>query len=218
MNTMENMKKRNNLNNLSPQQLKTLTDIKDFLNLSEGQIIEYIYSGNEVLFKSDIRYLIQKGILEKIKQAKAYYITKKGSWLVAGLTGDTHIYNKLIRSRYEELSHDMFIYSAFKHLENQLKSEGKTITRYRTIRQMKSEDMKIYGRMRTVYPNLYVEYANESTGVKNCINIVLCLSSTDAEILKKSSLPNVVWYTHKESRKSKILRLVENADVNIIQK
>ena len=218
MNTMENMKKRNSLNSLSPQQLKTLRDIKDFLNLSESQIIEHIYSGNEVLFKSDIRYLIEKGVLAKIRSARAYYITKMGSWIVSGLTGDALIYNRVVRSKFQELSHDMFIYSAFKHLENQLKSEGKTITNYKAIRQMKAENMKIYGKTHTVYPNLYVEYVNEGTGQKKCINIVISLSSADAEILKKSTLPNVVWYTQRESQKSKILQLIENANVNVIQK
>jgi hypothetical protein len=217
MKTMDS-KKRNSLNNLSPLQVKALMDIKDFLNLKAEQILEHIYSGNAALFNREIKYLVGKEILAKMVPYRAYCISKTGSWLVSALSGDTSICNRLIHSEFADLRRDMLVYSAFKHLEKRLKEAGNTVTSYRTARQLKAEDTKIFGGMRPVYPSLYIEYVNESTGAKGCVNLMLCLGGKTVEILNKAALPNLVWYTNRESRRDRIARLVYSDDVNIVRK
>ncbi|MCX7959225.1 MAG: hypothetical protein N3B13_09275, partial [Deltaproteobacteria bacterium] len=80
--------KKRSLLCLTSEQNRLIEDLKDFLNLSGSQILKYIYQGNEVLYKSDIRYLIEKDILIKDKISDTYILTKSGTKFAAGLTGE----------------------------------------------------------------------------------------------------------------------------------
>lgn len=117
--------KKRSLDHLTVEQRKTIEDIKDFFNLSGSQILKFIYKGNEKIFKSDMEYLLKKGIFERDLIRDVYILSKAGTKLAAELTGDSNIFGSKIHSRQEELRHDLLIYSAFKDMEAELKSKGK---------------------------------------------------------------------------------------------
>lgn len=90
---------------LTEEQKKTVADIKDFLNLTGSQILKYIYNSNEVLYRSDMRYLLKKDILAKDSVYNVFVLTRKGTCLTSDLTGDHNIFSSKIFSRREELKH-----------------------------------------------------------------------------------------------------------------
>lgn len=210
--------KKHSADCLTAEQRKIICDMKDFLNLTGKQILKHIYKGNETLFKSDIRYLLDKGILQKDKVTDTYILSPNGTRLAAGLTGDNNIFNSKIYSRREELRHDILIYSAFKDLEMELEKAGNKILSIKTDRKLRSEDMKKHNRMRTDYPDLQVEYISEKSGEIRVLNIEVDTGYSEKVIRSKiSAVPNLVWYTDSQRQQEKVLRIAKNILVKVIK-
>lgn len=201
---------------LTAEQKKTVTDIKDFLNLTGSQILRYIYNGNETLYKADMRYLLEKDILVKDSIYEIFVLTKKGTCLASDLTGDHNIFKSKIYSRREELKHDVLIYTAYKDMEKQLVDAGKSIVSIKTDRVMRSEDMKANNRMNEDYPDLRIDYMNKETGEKGFVNIEVDVGYSENVISQKLRIPNLRWYTNRQSQKEKVLRKAKYMQVKII--
>lgn len=217
MDHVKSHSKKHSLKFLTIEQNKLIEDMKDFLNLTGHQITKYIYNNNEVLFNSDIRYLLEKGILVKDKISDTYILTKEGTKFATGLTGDNNVFNSKLHSRREELKHDLLIYTAFKDTEKELIASGNTVLSVKTDRKLKSEDMKNNNTMRKVYPDLQIEYVNEATKEKGLINIEVDIGYSEKVIAKKTAgIPFLRWYTTSENQKEKVLKKARNMYVKII--
>lgn len=201
---------------ITVEQKKTIADIKDFLNLTGSQILKYIYNGNEILYRSDMRYLLEKGILEKDSVYEVFVLTRKGTCLASDLTGDHKIFSSKIYSRREELKHDVLIYTAYKDMEKQLVDAGKVIISIKTDRILRSEDMKEHNRMNEDYPDLRVEYEDKKTGEKGFVNIEVDVGYSEKVIEKKLKIPNLRWYTNRQRQKEKVLKKAKYMAVKII--
>jgi len=201
---------------LTAEQKKIICDLKDFLNLSGSQILKHIYNGNEKLYRSDMQYLLNKGIIKKDRRLDIYVFTKQGRKLAADLTGDHNIFNSKIYSRREELRHDVLIYSAFKDAEKELKDKGKVITSYKTDRHLRSEDVKNIGVTAGDYPDLHIEYKDEKTGEKGSMNIEVDVGYSEKVIAQKLKIPNLRWYTNSQRQKEKVLKKARYMKVKII--
>jgi predicted transcriptional regulator len=201
---------------LTAEQKKTITDIKDFLNLTGSQILKYIYSGNEVLYKADMRYLLEKDILAKDSVYEIFVLTKKGSCLASDLTGDHNIFSSKIYSRREELKHDVLIYTAYKDMEKQLTDAGKAVSSIKTDRVLRSEDMKEHNRMNEDYPDLRIDYEDKETGEKGFVNIEVDVGYSEKVIAQKLRIPNLRWYTNHRNQREKVLKKARYMQVKII--
>lgn len=201
---------------LTLEQKKTVTDIKDFLNLTGSQILKYIYSGNEVLYKADMQYLLEKDILAKDSVYEVFVLTKKGTCLASDLTGDHNIFSSKIYSRREELKHDILIYTAYKDMEKQLTDAGKAITSIKTDRVLRSKDMKEHNRMNEDYPDLRIDYEDKGTGEKGFVNIEVDVGYSEKVIAQKLRIPNLRWYTNRRNQKEKVLKKARYMQVKII--
>lgn len=201
---------------LTIEQRKTVADIKDFLNLTGSQILKYIYNGNEVLYRSDIRYLLEKDILVKDSVYEVFVLTRKGTCLASDLMGDHNIFSSKIFSRREELKHDVLIYTAYKDMEKQLTDTGKAIISIKTDRVLRSKDMKEHNRMSKDYPDLRINYEDEKTGEKGFINIEVDVGYSEKVIAQKLRIPNLRWYTNRQSQKEKVLKKAKYMEVKII--
>jgi hypothetical protein len=201
---------------LTMEQRRTVTDIKDFLNLTGSQILKYIYNGYEVLYRSDMRYLLEKDILMKDSVYEVFVLTKKGTCLASDLTGDHNIFNSKIYSRREELKHDVLIYTAYKDMEKQLDDAGKVVISIKTDRVLRSEDMKKHNRMNEDYPDLRVDYEDKKTGEKGFVNIEVDVGYSEKVIVQKLRMPNLRWYTNRKNQKEKVLKKAKYMEVKII--
>ncbi|MEM1724167.1 MAG: hypothetical protein QXW71_00100 [Thermoplasmata archaeon] len=207
--------RRHSLDCLTAEQKTVLRDLKDFLNITQEQMLKYIYNGNEKIFRSDINYLINKKIIQKHHNG-IYVLTTQGTTLTAELTGDERIFRSKILSRPEEMRHDVLIYTAFKELEKELISQGKKITAIKNERQLKSEDMITFGKEREQYPDLYIEFADEKTGDKDFRNIEIDICYDDLTIKSKLSINKLIWFTASKRQKEKVLKKAKYMDVRII--
>ena len=209
--------KHKSLTCLTAEQKKAIIDIKDFFNLSGNQILKHIYSGNETLFKSDMRYLLDKDIVSKDKRNNIYFFTNKGKKFASELTGDEVVYGSKILKRRAELRHDVLIYSAFKDAEKELSSQGKTIISYKTDRKLRSEDMKNNGTLKGEYPDLHIIFKDEKTGTEGFINLEIDVGYSEKDIQRKLTIPNLRWYTPSEKQKEKVLKKARYMKVKIIE-
>lgn len=208
--------KRHSILCLTVEQKKVIADMKDFLNLSGSQILKYIYCNNEALYQSDLRYLIDKNILQKDSRYDIYVLTKQGKKLASELTGDHNIFDSKISTRREELRHDVMVYSAFKDLEKDLLNDGKVIVSYMTDRQLRSEDMKKNSTLSGEYPDIHITYKDEKTGEQGFVNVEVDVGYSSKEIQKKLMIPHLRWYTSSERQKEKVLKKARYMDVRII--
>lgn len=208
--------KQHSLLCLTAEQKKVITDMKDFLNLSGSQILKNIYNGNEIQFRSDLRYMLDKDILKKDRRYDIYVFTAHGKKLASELTGDHNIFDSKISTRREELRHDVMVYSAFKNLEENLLNEGKVIVSYMTDRQLRSADMKKNNTLAGEYPDVHVVYRDEKTGGQGFINLEVDVGYNSKEIQQKLKIPNLRWYTNSEKQREKVLKKARYMDVRII--
>jgi len=207
---------RRSLDCLTVEQKQTISDMKDFLNLSGAQIIKYIYKGNRSLFKGDITYLINKGIIQKDKINDVYYFTRQGTKFASELTGDPKVFKSKILSRREEVRHDLLVYNAYQETKRKLEEEGKRIVLINTDRTMRSEAMISSSQMQGEYSDLYVEFEDEKTGEKGFVNIEADVGYSDAEINKKLLIKNLLWFTNSEKQRDKVLKKARYLYVKII--
>ena len=208
--------KQHSLLCLTAEQKKVIADMKDFLNLSGSQILKHIYNGNEIQYRSDLRYLLDKDILKKDRRYDIYVFTSHGKKLASELTGDHNIFDSKISTRREELRHDVMVYSAFKDLEKDLLNEGKVIVSYMTDRQLRSEDMKKNNTLAGEYPDVHVVYRHEKTGEQGFVNLEVDVGYSSKEIQQKLAISNLRWYTNSEKQKEKVLKKARYMDIKII--
>lgn len=212
----KNHSKQHSLLCLTAEQKKVISDMKDFLNLSGSQILKHIYNSNEIQYRSDLRYLLDKDILKKDRRHDIYVFTAHGKKLASELTGDHNIFDSKISTRREELRHDVMVYSAFKDLEKDLLNESKVIVSYMTDRQLRSEDMKKNNTLAGEYPDVHVVYKDEKTGEQGFVNLEVDVGYSNKEIQQKLKIPNLRWYTNSEKQREKVLRKARYMNVKII--
>lgn len=150
--------------NLTRQQQLVLIDMRLFLNLTQSQIIKYIYEGNAELAKSDLKTLLEKQILIKDSAWNVYVLGKAGVKLSNQKNPEAVRYKTKLFSRREEVGHDVLVYTAYKELEKEMLKEGKRILSIKNDRQLRSEDAKKFGAMTGSYPDLRVTYLDPKTG------------------------------------------------------
>jgi len=201
---------------LTEGQKKTVSDLKDFLNISGSQILKHIYDNDRKLYESDVRYLIDKEIIKKDKRHDIYVLTPKGIKLASELTGDHDVFKSKIYSRREELRHDTLLYSAYKDVEKELSEQGKIITAIKTDRKLRSEDMKNKNAIAGEYPDLRVEYKDKKTGEHGFLNVEIDLGYSENEIGKKLGIQNLIWFTNSKRQRDKALKKARYLEVRII--
>lgn len=135
-----------------------------FLNLTQSQIIKYIYDGNAELAKSDLKVLVEKQILVKDSAWNVYVLGKAGVKLTNQLNPEAVRYKTKLFSRREEVGHDVLVYTAYKELEKELLQEDKQILSIKNDRQLRSDDAKKVGAMTGSYPDLRIFYMDPKTG------------------------------------------------------
>ncbi len=151
---------------LTREQQQVIQDMRLFLNLTQSQIIKFIYHGDTDLAKSDLKYLLEKQILVKDDAWNVYVLGKSGIKLSNDISPDAIRYKTKLFSRREEVGHDVLVYTAFKELEKELLREGKQIVSIKNDRQLRSEDAKKFGAMVGSYPDLRVAYIDPRTGLE----------------------------------------------------
>lgn len=128
-------------------------DIGSFGQLTENQIINYIYNGRNDLFKIDLEDLKRKGLVEiekfnlkHIGEQNIITLTSKGRAVAEMNTGKDRIATKDKLNKEGELAHDLYVYDTVKYIENELKKENKKIEIVYSDRQMKSYQQSILAR------------------------------------------------------------------------
>ncbi|WP_048042546.1 hypothetical protein, partial [Methanosarcina mazei] len=209
---------------LTKEQKEILFELKDFLNLTDKQISENIFSDNNILAASDTSYLVRNNYLGEVTRdlkgngefTKVYYLTTDGKKAISHITGTEtrKIYDSKLHNRPEELRHDLLVYSAYKDYEKRLKSIDCKITECMTDKQMRAYDMSNLGHQRTEYSDLYIEFEDIKTDEKGYINIeVDCGYKPDVIRSKNENIDNLVWYTDTQEQHKRIMRTVPSANV-----
>ncbi len=172
---------------LTRQQQQVLVDMRLFLNLTQSQMIKYIYKGNEELAKSDLKTLLEKGILIKDSAWNVYVLGKAGVKLTNQQDPEAVRYKTKLFSRREEVGHDVLVYTAYKELEKEMLKEGKQIISIKNDRQLRSEDAKKYGAMTGSYPDLRVAYIDPKTGKERIHDLEIDCGYDERTIRQKLS-------------------------------
>jgi ribosomal protein S19E (S16A) len=138
---------------LNKEQHTTVADVGSFGQLTERQIVELIYNGREDLYRIDLDDLKRKGLVEvekvnlkHIGEQNLIVLTPKGRAVAEMNTGKSRIATKDKLNKEGELAHDIFVYDVVKHLERQLKAEGKEVEITYSDRQLKSHQQSILAR------------------------------------------------------------------------
>lgn len=172
---------------LTRQQQQVLQDMRLFLNLTQSQIIKFIYEGNAELAKGDLKYLLDKQILIKDNAWNVYVLGKTGIKISNAITPEAVRYKTKLFSRREEVGHDVLVYTAFKELEKELLLEGKQITSIKNDRQLRSEDAKKFGAMVGSYPDLRITYLDPQTGKEMIHDLEIDCGYDEKTIVQKLS-------------------------------
>lgn len=151
------------IDRLTKEQMKTLADMRVFLNLSKKQIINYVYAGDETCAEVDIAFMIKNKVINYDENYKVFVLGNKGIEMAKTLFPDAVKYGSKLYSRPEEIEHDMLVYTAYKEWEKGILKSGGTILEIKNDRQMRSEDAKKFGAMQGVYPDLRVYYEMPGT-------------------------------------------------------
>lgn len=172
---------------LTRQQQQVLTDMRLFLNLTQSQMIKYIYEGNAELAKSDLKTLLEKQILIKDSAWNVYVLGKAGVKLTNQQDPEAVRYKTKLFSRREEVGHDVLVYTAYKELEKEMLKEGKKIVSIKNDRQLRSDDAKKYGAMTGSYPDLRVAYLDPKTGKERIHDLEIDCGYDERTIRQKLS-------------------------------
>lgn len=165
---------------LNREQDATIADIGNFGQLTEAQIIKYIYGGKSDLYNIDLADLKRKRLIVTEKydlrgmgEQTVVALTQEGRAIAEINTGQDRITTKSKLNKKGELAHDLYIYDTVKHLESQLATEGKKIEITYSDRQMKSLQQSFLGR----------EYDNIGLGIATVY--ILDKAAGDGEINRR---------------------------------
>ena len=130
-------------NDLNTDQVKVMEDLKNFSNMTEGQLYNsYVNDGREQYFHDDMAELKKLRLIsqEKIKindgdALGVYHLTKRGNEIGEALGGFTEgqdeTGNKRISKRYSSgqdiephLMHDLLQYEAYKIMKDEIEEKG----------------------------------------------------------------------------------------------
>ena len=166
---------------LNREQDATIADIGSFGQLTEVQIIKYIYGGKSDLYIIDLADLKRKKLivaekydLKGMGEQTVIALTTKGRAVAEINTGKDRIATKSKLNKEGELAHDLYIYDTIKHLESQLASENKKLEITYSDRQMKSLQQSILAK----------EYENIGIGVASVY--ILDKAAEHIEISRKA--------------------------------
>lgn len=149
---------------LTNEQQQVLKDTRQFLNLYRGQINKYIYKGDTAKADADLKFMVEKGLLEKDKLWNIYVLGDEGIRITNSLYPEEVRYKTKVYSRREEVGHDALVYTAYKHCEQRITAgEKKEILEVKTDRQLRREDAKANGYMQGAYPDLWIKYKDPVT-------------------------------------------------------
>lgn len=205
---------------LSSEQRQVLKDLSCFYNMTDKQIMDYIYNSATNYKDYDLKSLFKKGLVEKSLRdfngdgqfTTVYYLSTEGKKVVSHLTGTQikNIDDSKIHYRPEELKHDLLVYTAYKDVEDKLKDQGCSIDNVMTdkdIRKKYSSGSSMFKE----YPDLHIEFTDTNTGEKGFINVEVDCGYKDNIIKSKAeNISNLMWYTNTAVQAEKIMKCVPN--------
>ncbi len=203
---------------LSETQRAILNDLSRFYNITHSQISKYLVNHHpQTLY--NIEKIIGKDIIQKndviidgVKES-VYTLTPKGIKFVEknDMIDNDKTFKSKLHSRPEELKHDLYVYSAYKHFENSIEKQGGKVINSLTDKDMRSFDMKSQGQQRVEYSDIYIEY-ELSNGERHFANLEVDCGYDKGTILSKAqNIDNLVWYTNTGAQATKIEKVVSKS-------
>jgi len=200
---------------LSNSQIEIFKDLSRFYNITHNQINDHLI-GHGPQLNYNIDKLLGKELIDVSsvmidgRKESVYTLTSKGIKFVEKheLIDREKTFKSKLHSRPEELKHDLYVYSAYKHFEKTIEKEGGKIISSLTDKDMRSLDMKTHGEQRLEYSDIYIEY-ELSSGERHFANIeVDCGYDRETISSKALNIDNLIWYTNTGDQAAKIEKVL----------
>lgn len=210
---------------LSKEEQQTLKDLRIFNNITEKQLIKYVFVNDEIKARESLIKLIEKKVLSYDKHAGVYFLAGLGIRLADNYMKNTGKYRPKVLGRREEVKHDLLVYTAYNEERKRLSLEGATIVNIKTDHALRSEITKENGYLNRSIPDLRIEYYMTGKPGRQILDIEIDCGYDERTIISKTkgmilgaekaakkyhsaSSHSIAWYCHSAAQMTKFLKTI----------